>query len=84
MADKVTLSLSTDTLQRARAEAEREGMTLSAWMDRAARRAVLREAARRNQEWLNENPDVRQEIDEWRMFATRNRPHWNTDGTNAA
>ena len=84
MADKVTLSLSTDTLQRARAEAEREGMTLSAWMDRAARRAVLREAARRNQEWLNENPDVRQEIDDWQAFATRNRPRWSADGTNAA
>lgn len=85
MADKVTLSLNPETLARARAEAEREGLTLSAWMDRAARRAALRDAGRRHQEWLEANPEARAEVDAWRAFASRNRPSWPVDpATDAA
>lgn len=74
MADKVTLSLKPDTLARARDAAKREGLTLSAWIDRAARREALRDAGRRHQEWLAANPDVREELDAFREFARRRRP----------
>ncbi|MBX6723679.1 MAG: hypothetical protein IRY92_10685 [Dactylosporangium sp.] len=59
MAEKVTLSLNPDTLARARAAAEQEGLTLSAWMDRAARREALRDAGRRYEEWVDAHPEVR-------------------------
>lgn len=84
MADKVTLSLNSDTLARARAEAQREGVSLSAWIDRAARRAALRDAGRRYQEWLHANPDVKEEVDAWQAFAERNRPSWPVDPADAA
>lgn len=80
MADKVTLSLNRETLSRARAEAEREGLTLSAWMDRAARRYALRDAGRRQAEWLDAHPEIRDEIDGFRAFARRSRPDWSALG----
>jgi hypothetical protein len=43
MTAKVTLSFSDDTIADARRYAERDGMSLSAWMDRAAREKALRE-----------------------------------------
>jgi len=43
MTAKVTLSFSDDTIAHARRLAEREGVSLSAWMDQAARERALRE-----------------------------------------
>jgi hypothetical protein len=43
MTAKVTLSFSDDTIADARRFAERDGVSLSAWMERAARERTLRE-----------------------------------------
>lgn len=43
MTAKVTLSFSDDTIAEARRFAKREGMSLSAWVDQAAREKALRE-----------------------------------------
>lgn len=43
MTAKVTLSFSDDTIADARRLADRAGMSLSAWMDKAARECALRE-----------------------------------------
>jgi hypothetical protein len=43
MTAKVTLSFSDETIADARHWAEREGVSLSAWIDRAARDRALRE-----------------------------------------
>jgi hypothetical protein len=43
MTAKVTLSFSDDTILEARRWAEKEGVSLSAWMDQAAREKTLRE-----------------------------------------
>jgi uncharacterized protein YigA (DUF484 family) len=83
MADKVTLSLNPDTLARARAEAQRAGMSLSAWIDRAARREVLRAAAHRHDEWLAANPDVRDQLDGFDRLADNLDRGW-TDLAGAA
>jgi len=69
VAEKVTLRLSAETLARARAAARREGISLSAWVDRAARRQAVEEAARRHEEWLAANPEVRDELDGFDRFA---------------
>jgi hypothetical protein len=76
MADKVTLSLNSDTLARARVAAEHEGISLSAWMDRAARREALRDAGRRQDEWLAANPDVRDELDGFDRLADKLEAGW--------
>lgn len=76
MAEKVTLSLSPDTLARARAAAAQAGMSLSAWMDRAARREALRDAGRRQDDWLAANPDVRDQLDEFDRLADKLESGW--------
>ncbi|MEN3306631.1 MAG: hypothetical protein V7603_2833 [Micromonosporaceae bacterium] len=43
MTAKVTLSFSDDTIADARLWAQRDGVSLSAWVDRAARERTLRE-----------------------------------------
>lgn len=43
MTAKVTLSFADATIETARESARRAGMSLSAWMDRAAQERVLRE-----------------------------------------
>jgi Family of unknown function (DUF6364) len=43
MTAKVTLSFSDDTIDEARQWAQKEGVSLSAWMDQAAREKMLRE-----------------------------------------
>jgi hypothetical protein len=43
MTAKVTLSFSDDTIEEARRFAQRDGVSLSAWMDKAARERALRE-----------------------------------------
>jgi hypothetical protein len=43
MTAKVTISFSDDTIEEARRFAKREGLSLSAWMDQAAREKALRE-----------------------------------------
>ena len=43
MTAKVTLSFSDDTIADARRFAQRDGMSLSAWVDQAAREKALRE-----------------------------------------
>jgi hypothetical protein len=76
MAEKVTLSLNPDTLVRARAAAAQAGMSLSAWMDRAARREALREAGRRQDDWLAANPDVREQLDGFDRLADKLESGW--------
>ncbi|WP_433344707.1 DUF6364 family protein [Micromonospora sp. CA-111912] len=43
MTAKVTLSFSDETIEEARRFAKREGLSLSAWMNQAAREKALRE-----------------------------------------
>jgi len=43
MAARLTLSFSEETIEQARACAEREGVSLSAWIDRAAYEKALRD-----------------------------------------
>ncbi|MEJ3748194.1 hypothetical protein WEI85_44205 [Actinomycetes bacterium KLBMP 9797] len=69
MAEKVTLTLSADTLARARAAARHAGMSLSEWIDRAARRAAVRDASRRHEEWLATDPDARAELEGFDRLA---------------
>ncbi|MDG4766345.1 YlcI/YnfO family protein [Solwaraspora sp. WMMD406] len=69
MAEMVTLRLSPQTLAQARAAAEREGVTLSDWIDRAARREARRDADRAHEEWLAANPEVRAELDAFDQLA---------------
>jgi hypothetical protein len=76
MAEKVTLSLNSDTLARARAAADHSGMSLSAWIDRAARREALRDAGRRQDEWLAANPEVRDELDSFDRLADNLESGW--------
>jgi len=66
---EVTLSLDADTLARVRAAAHRSGMSVSAWLTRVARREALRGAARRQEEWLAANPEVRDELDGFDRLA---------------
>lgn len=77
MANKVTLSLNSDTLARARDAAQRESLSLSAWMDRAARREALRDAGRRYEQWIDQHPDIRDEVNAWRqMTANTTAGRW--------
>jgi uncharacterized protein YigA (DUF484 family) len=76
MAEKVTVSLSAGTLARARAAARREGVSLSAWLERAARRQLLQDAARRHDEWLAANPDVRAQLDGFDRLAESLDASW--------
>lgn len=76
MAEMVTLRLSPQTLARARAAAERDGMTLSDWIDRAARREARRDAARAHEEWLAANPEVRDELDGFDELADTLESGW--------
>ncbi len=69
MAEKVSLSLSSRTLSHARRAARREGVSLSRWIDRAARRQLLADAANHHEEWLAANPDVRDELDGFDRLA---------------
>lgn len=69
MPDKVTLSLNPDTLARARDAAQRESLSLSAWMDRAARREALRDAGRRYEQWIDQHPEIRDEVNAWRQLT---------------
>ena len=82
-AEKVTLSLSPDTLARARAAAQAEGISLSAWMDRAARRQALRDASKHHEGWLAANPDIRDELDGFDRLGDRLDTGW-SDLTDAA
>lgn len=76
MADKVTLRMNPDTLARARQAAKHAGLSLSAWIDRAARREIVRMAARRHEEWLAANPDVRDELDSFDRYADNVDAGW--------
>jgi post-segregation antitoxin (ccd killing protein) len=68
---KVTITMNPDTEERARAAAEQAGMSLSAWLDRAARQQALRDHGEQHDRWLAENPDVRDEIAAFEAFADR-------------
>ncbi len=76
MAEKVSLSLRSETLIRARHAARREGVSLSGWIDRAARRQLLHDAARHHDEWLAANPDVRDELDGFDRLAESLDTNW--------
>lgn len=76
MAEKVTLSLNPDTLARARAAADQAGLSLSAWLDRAARREALRDAGRRQDDWLTANPEAREQLDGFDRLADKLESGW--------
>jgi hypothetical protein len=76
MAEKVTLSLNSDTLARARAAAAQAGLSLSAWIDRAARREALRDAGRLQDDWLAANPEVREQLEGFDRLADRLEAGW--------
>lgn len=84
MADKVTLNLKHDTLIRARDAARREGVSLSAWIDRAARREALRVADELEREWLAANPGAREELEVWEEVAAAFDDRWDDLGEPAA
>lgn len=67
----VTVTLSPDTLARARSQAERAGVSLSAWLDRAARAQALRDAGRQYDRWLSENPEIADQVKGWRSMQAR-------------
>lgn len=68
---EVTVTLSPDTLARAQSQAEQAGVSLSAWLDRAARTQSLRDAGRQYDRWLAENPDVADQVKSWRALQAR-------------
>jgi ribbon-helix-helix CopG family protein len=70
--EEVTITLDADTLERARDAAERAGLSLSAWMRRAARNQALREPAMTREEWLEANPDIRAELEAWDWYRQQN------------
>ena len=76
MADKVTLSLNPDTLAKARQAAKHDGLSLSAWIDRVARREALRLAAEQHDDWLAANPDIRDQLDAFDHYADRVDVGW--------
>lgn len=76
MAEKVALSLSAETLAHARGAARREGISLSAWLDRAARRQLRQDAARRHDESLAANPEVRAQLDGFDRLAESLDADW--------
>lgn len=82
----VTVTLSSDTLARARSEAERAGVSLSAWLDRAARTQALRDAGRQYDQWLSEHPEIADEVKGWRAMQARTlSARWRGElGTGAA
>lgn len=74
MAENV--SLSADTLALARAAARHEGISLADWLERAVRREAVRDAARRQDEWLAANPEVREELDGFDRLADELESGW--------
>lgn len=70
----VTVSVESDLLEQIRAEAEASGMSVSAWMARAARAFARKDRTRRHQAWLAGNADVAQDLADFEAFARRNRP----------
>lgn len=79
----VTVSLEAELLERVRAEAAAAGMSVSAWLGRAARAYARRGAAQRHEAWLQANPQTRDELDGFAAFARRNRPGWADLGESA-
>lgn len=79
----VTVSLDPELLGRVRDEASAAGLSVSAWLSRAARAFARQHAARRHQAWLDANPDVREELEGFEAFARRNRPGWPSLGESA-
>lgn len=61
--EQVTITLDADTIEKARDCAERAGLSLSNWMRRAARNQALSEPAITMEEWLDANPDIREELE---------------------
>jgi hypothetical protein len=82
----VTVTLSPDTLARARSQAERAGVSLSAWLDRAARAQALRDAGHQYDRWLAENPEIADQVKSWRAMQARTMSaRWRTEpGTGTA
>jgi post-segregation antitoxin (ccd killing protein) len=76
----VTVSVESDLLEQIRAEAEAAGISVSAWMARAARAFARKDRARRHQAWLRENADVAQELADFETFARHSRPGWSSLG----
>ena len=68
-AQKITITMDEADLIRARAGAQRAGISLSAWLTRAARSASLRDAGQRYNDWLADNPEVATDLAEWRQIT---------------
>jgi hypothetical protein len=73
MTAKVTLSFSDDTIAEARRYAERDGMSLSAWMDRAAKEKALRELFDAHAQVLR-----RAGVDKWEKQALADEADYET------
>jgi hypothetical protein len=76
MAEKVALNLGADILACARRAARRDGVSLSTWVERAARRQLRYDAARHHDEWLAAHPEVRDELDGFDRFAEGLDSNW--------
>jgi hypothetical protein len=70
--EQVTITLDADTLEKARDCAQRAGLSLSNWMRRAARNQALSEPAITMEEWLDANPDIREELEGWDRINEEN------------
>lgn len=68
---KVSLNLDDEVLQRATADAEAAGLSVSAYVSRTLRADQLRRARQKYDEWVAANPDVREEITAWRAMTQR-------------
>ena len=69
--DKATVTLDVDTLAAARDAARDAGLSLSAWLDRAAREKLRRDAAAALADYLT-GPDGG-ELREWMATSARTR-----------
>ena len=65
----VSYTLDADLPEQVKTAARRAGLSTSAYVSRALRRAVLRDAARRYAEWLEADAAVRDEIAAFRSLG---------------
>lgn len=65
----VSYTLDEDLPAQVKTAARRAGLSTSAYVSRALRRAVLHDAARRYAEWLDSDAEVRDEIASFRSLG---------------
>ena len=67
--DKITVTLNRDTLALIREQADADGVSLSAWLDRAARERLRAEGARQLADFMTTD-DGRDMVGRLRLAAT--------------